>query len=109
MPGWGGSLDPSELLPELTGDIHMHLEVSDSSRCPPECSVVSCLAVLGMDARILEAEQGKGRQSFSLTDVFFFLFRTTPAAHGNSLGRGQNGHAAAGLHHSHSNVRCLTY
>ena len=47
------------LLPELAGDIHMHLEVSDSSRCPPECSVVSCLAVLGMDARILEAELGR--------------------------------------------------
>ena len=66
-----GGLDPSVLLPELAGDIHMHLEVSDSSRCTLECSVVSCLAVLSIAAMILEAEQGKGRWWFSLICIFF--------------------------------------
>ena len=33
-----------------------------------------------------------------------FVFRATPAAYGSSQARGQTGAAAAGLHHSHSNV-----
>ena len=38
---------------------------------------------------------------------FFFLglFRVTPAAYGGSPATGQNGAAATGLHHSHSNAR----
>ena len=38
---------------------------------------------------------------------FFFLvlfFRAAPTAYGSSQARGQIGAAAAGLHHSHSNV-----
>ena len=34
-----------------------------------------------------------------------FPFRATPAAHGGSQARGQIGAVAAGLYHSHSNVR----
>ena len=40
---------------------------------------------------------------------FFFLFRATPAAYGNSQARGQIGAAAAGLHHSHGNMGSLTH
>ena len=35
----------------------------------------------------------------------FCLFRATPAAHGGSQARGPIGAEAAGLSHSHSNVR----
>ena len=38
------------------------------------------------------------------TDFFFFPFRATPMAYGSSQARGLIGAAAAGLHHSHSNV-----
>ena len=37
--------------------------------------------------------------------IFFVcLFRVAPVAYGSSQARGQNGAAAAGLHHSHSNA-----
>ena len=36
--------------------------------------------------------------------IFFFLFTATPAACGSSRARGEIGAAAAGLHHSHSNM-----
>ena len=36
---------------------------------------------------------------------FFCLFRATPMAYGGSQARGQIGVVAAGLHHSHINVR----
>ena len=36
---------------------------------------------------------------------FFFLNRTTTVAYGGSQARGQIGASAAGLHHSHSNVK----
>ena len=35
---------------------------------------------------------------------YFFVFRAALAAYGSSQARGQDGAAAAGLHHSHSNV-----
>ena len=35
---------------------------------------------------------------------FFCLFRAAPTAYGSSQARGQIGAAAAGLHHSHSNM-----
>jgi len=35
---------------------------------------------------------------------FVFLFRAAPVAYGGSQVRGQNGPAAASLHHSHSKV-----
>ena len=47
--------------------------------------------------------------SFMSLSLYFFLFRTTPAAHGNSQARGGIRVAAACLHHSHSNVGSLTY
>ena len=34
----------------------------------------------------------------------FLLFRATPVAYGSSQARGPTGAAAAGLHHSHSNM-----
>ena len=37
--------------------------------------------------------------------IFFCLFRATPTAYGSSQARGQIGPVAAGLPHSHSNVR----
>ena len=36
---------------------------------------------------------------------FFRFFRAAPAAYGGSQARGLIGAAAAGLHHSHSNIR----
>ena len=39
----------------------------------------------------------------------FFLFRATPVAYGGSQARGQIGATATDLHHSHSNVGCLTH
>ena len=36
--------------------------------------------------------------------LFWFFFRATPVAYGSSQARGGIGAAAAGLHHSHSNV-----
>ena len=39
------------------------------------------------------------------TFFFFFLFRAAPMAYGNSQARGRIGAAAAGLDHSHRNVR----
>ena len=36
--------------------------------------------------------------------LFFFLFIATPVVHGSSSATGSIGAAAAGLHHSHSNV-----
>ena len=35
----------------------------------------------------------------------FLLFRATPMAHGGSQARGRIGAIAAGLRHSHSNIR----
>ena len=43
-------------------------------------------------------------KGFGIT-FFFFLFRTTLAAYGNSWTRGRIRVAAAGLHHSHRNTR----
>ena len=36
--------------------------------------------------------------------IYLLLFRAAPAAHGSSQARDRIGAAAAGLHHSHSNV-----
>ena len=36
--------------------------------------------------------------------TLFFLFRATPVAYGSSQARGGIRAAAAGLHHSHSNI-----
>ena len=36
---------------------------------------------------------------------FFFLFKAKPMVYGGSQARGRIGAAAAGLHHSHSNIR----
>ena len=43
------------------------------------------------------------KKNFFLSFIFC-LFRAAPATHGGSQARGQIGAAAAGLHHSHSNV-----
>ena len=40
---------------------------------------------------------------------FFFLFRAIRVAYGGSHARGWIGGTAAGLHHSHSNIRSLTH
>ena len=40
---------------------------------------------------------------------YFFLFRATPVAYGNSQATGQIGATVAGLHHSHSNAKSLSY
>ena len=39
-----------------------------------------------------------------MLDWFILLFRATLAAYGSSQARGQTGAAAAGLHHSNSNM-----
>ena len=44
-------------------------------------------------------------QHSSFGSLALWLFRTACAAYGSSQGRGWSGTAAAGLHHSHSNVR----
>ena len=36
--------------------------------------------------------------------IYLFIFRATPSANGSSQARGRIGAAAAGLHHSHSNL-----
>ena len=41
---------------------------------------------------------------FFLIFFNFFIFRATPAAYRSSWARGQNGAAAAGLHHNHDNT-----
>ena len=45
----------------------------------------------------------KTEKNFFFFFFLVFFFRTAPVAYGSSLARGQNGAAAAGLHHSHSN------
>ena len=49
----------------------------------------------------------KKKKKISFNSVFFFAFfsRATPAVHGGSQDRGPIGATAAGLHHSHSNIR----
>ena len=44
------------------------------------------------------------RNDLGLSKNFFFLFRATPVAYGNSQARDQIRAAAAGLHHRHSNT-----
>ena len=41
---------------------------------------------------------------FSFSFFFFLLFMATPAAYESSQAKGLIGAAAAGLHHSHSNL-----
>ena len=44
------------------------------------------------------------RDHWSKNTCCFLFFRAVPAAYGGSQARGQTGAAAAGLHHSHSNM-----
>ena len=49
---------------------------------------------------------------FDVTNNFFLsfvFFRATPSAYGGSQARGWIGAVTAGLHHSHSNARCLLH
>ena len=45
-----------------------------------------------------------GLSQHSLCLFFFWLFRASPEAYGDSQARGRRGAVAAGLHHSHSNA-----
>ena len=50
--------------------------------------------------------QNRNLSIFSLHSfLYFYLLRATPTAYGSSQARGLIGAVAAGLHHSHSNVR----
>ena len=48
-------------------------------------------------------------QVYFISFYLFFLFRATPVTYGSSQVRGRIGAAAAGLHHSHSNVGSELY
>ena len=47
---------------------------------------------------------GKNTGTIHKVFFFFFLFRATLAAYGNSQARGPTGAKEAGLYHSHSNA-----
>jgi len=84
----------------------MRVNDIQSQHCPVELSaIVEIFSIHSVQYTVTSSYMDCQALEMCRTKFVFFLFRAAPAAYGGSQARGGIGATAAGLLHSHSNIR----